>query len=662
MRRGSQFSHIFATLLFLRGFRKKTQIFELPEPVNPLNLQMGNKYGSLMNRVTSLYISVLILSFNFVQANWNLPYIRPAAYDYSEYYGPDLIAYQASSPTGFANELKKAWGYYKTAFMLSNGLVNHMKWNPSSASVQGTNEAVSEGQGYGMLLAVLMNDQATFNKIFEASNQHMWDNGHKSYFIWNWPGGGSGSATDADLDIGLALVFADELQKKGLWAAYSGPVSYNARAMDVIKSLRQNMTQNDYLLPGDNWGGDALNNLNPSYFAVAWLKVFNAYQNEVDFTAVINKCYQVLELMPHYNKGQAADWITTNGGRGSRGDRGMGNDAIRTPFRIAMDALWFNEPRAIKYLKNTKLTLSNYNTSVINLLGQMGLYTEQGTLIGATKAQFHIVAMWASGILGSKDKTYTQPSFQGRLIAQITGTSRDYFGDQALHDHQFYYNQSLAMFGFAAITGQFPNILADMQGPVETGIPLLTPLASNVNTAFFPQNITFTATIEKAAAWTLTLTGQSSGITKEYNGTGKDISVVWNGVGFNQVELVTAQLQVAGLESQPDPNVLKYNVQVMGPNTSHVALRTGKHLKLNMTQTSLELIFTRNNLRLKSLEIYNSKGELKKIFKSASKTSEGWKIPTHGLTGEGIYLVKLTVTDGLGKPFQIQTKPQVLMK
>ena len=124
---------------------------------------------------------------------------------------------------------------------------------------------------------------------------------------------------------------------------------------------------------------------------MAWLKVFNAYQNEVDFTNVIQKCYEVLTKMPYYSKGQAADWITSSGGQAGGKSRGMGNDGIRTPWRIAMDALWFNDSRAIAYCKNIKKTLTQYATDA---RGQMGLYDSNGNLINNTVGSFDFVAMF----------------------------------------------------------------------------------------------------------------------------------------------------------------------------------------------------------------------------------------------------------------------------
>src|SRR5690606_6486288 len=111
---------------------------------------------------------------------WNLPYARPTAYDYSTKYATNMQTYVKSVPNYFRDEMAKGWKFYKENFIQSSGLVNHKRL--VNGSVVGTNEAVSEGQGYGMLLAVLMSDQATFNRVFEAANSQMWDNGRKSLF------------------------------------------------------------------------------------------------------------------------------------------------------------------------------------------------------------------------------------------------------------------------------------------------------------------------------------------------------------------------------------------------------------------------------------------------------------------------------------------------
>jgi endo-1,4-beta-D-glucanase Y len=77
-------------------------------------------------------------------------------------------------------------------------------------------DAVSEGIGYGMILALYCNDQEYFNKIWDAGETYLYDSEYKHY---NWrihldnrvePG----AATDAEQDIALCLIFADQLVKK----------------------------------------------------------------------------------------------------------------------------------------------------------------------------------------------------------------------------------------------------------------------------------------------------------------------------------------------------------------------------------------------------------------------------------------------------------------
>lgn len=428
-----------------------------------------------MNRHLRTLTALIALSAVPAQGSWNLPYPQPATYNYSSLYSQSLNDYLSVEPDLFKNEVAKGWTYYKSTFSnAQTGLINHQRYE---GSIVGTNEAVSEGQGYGMLLALINHDQTKFNSIFEAANTHMWNDGTKTYFYWRvWIGGGkdNGAATDADLDIALALVFADKLVSKGHWNAYNrNGVTYASRAMDLIRSIRSRMTQSDYLLPGDNWGGDAIGNLNPSYFATAWFKVFNAYQTQVDYTPVITKCYDVISRMPRYSTGKAVDWCQSSGSRSSLGKPyGMGYDAIRVPWRLAADALWFDDARAKAYCSNTRNTLTQYaNSNKGTLVAQMGLYDENGNAI-VNSSSCAEKAMWACGILGSRDPAYTRQGVHSVVVAEIVGTSSNYFGAFELHEHEFYYKQSLAILGLALIGGQFPNVMADMS--VSTQVPAVS--------------------------------------------------------------------------------------------------------------------------------------------------------------------------------------------
>ncbi len=93
-------------------------------------------------------------------------------------------------------------------------------------------DCVSEGIGYGMILALYSNDQEYFNKIWDAGETYMWTGS-----LYNWriyesgTTAGSGAATDAEEDIAAMLIFADELVKKNIWSPY---VSTKGPLMQVV--------------------------------------------------------------------------------------------------------------------------------------------------------------------------------------------------------------------------------------------------------------------------------------------------------------------------------------------------------------------------------------------------------------------------------------------
>ena len=74
-------------------------------------------------------------------------------------------------------------------------------------------DAVSEGVGYGMIVALYSNDQDHFNKMWEAANEKMWNGSFHDWHMLadgNIPNGpdeyGTGAATDAEEDIAYMMV------------------------------------------------------------------------------------------------------------------------------------------------------------------------------------------------------------------------------------------------------------------------------------------------------------------------------------------------------------------------------------------------------------------------------------------------------------------------
>ncbi|MFZ7088228.1 glycosyl hydrolase family 8 [Curtobacterium sp. RRHDQ10] len=73
-------------------------------------------------------------------------------------------------------------------------------------------DTVSEGQAYGMLIALASDDRSTFADIWKWTRQHLQGDDHLLAWRWQERGGTADeqSASDADLDAARALVLAGE--------------------------------------------------------------------------------------------------------------------------------------------------------------------------------------------------------------------------------------------------------------------------------------------------------------------------------------------------------------------------------------------------------------------------------------------------------------------
>jgi endo-1,4-beta-D-glucanase Y len=516
-----------------------------------------------------IFVSIcLFTTISSINGQWLLPYPRHAKYDYSEYYDSVLVSRLSMKYIEPQVELAAAWKFYVENFIMSNGLVKHLRMSDDKKTVIGQNEAVSEGVGYGMLLAVICNDQTNFNKIFEAGNQYMW--GGQSYACWSWANGSckqSGAATDADLDIALALVFADKLQEYGYWSPYNkSGVTYKSRAEQTIAGIKTRMTNGDVLLPGDTWGGDGFNNINPSYFSVAALRVFNQYQTTHDFTAVINKCYTILQATRNYNKGQAPDWCNTTGGQVGK-SYGMSIEAIRVPWRIGLDALWFNDSKAIAYCKNTKNTLTKLGSE--DVYSQMIEYKADGTpdMTDPNRQadNFERIACWSTAVLGSQDKAFTKGVFIKEVSYDITGgTSQPYFG-LLTSDANFYYKQSLGMLAYATIFGMFGNVLDDLKNlPKPDTVKVITGLKTSSSSVKLPAAVAITATLEKATKWQVIITGQTSSKSDTIQDSSAQISIPFECVGWFTVETVKITLSGEKIAKSTAASMLSTTFSITG--------------------------------------------------------------------------------------------------
>ncbi len=204
-------------------------------------------------------------------------------------------------------------------------------------------DCISEGVGYGMLLAVAFDDQAAFDKLWKYYSSHKNTQG-----VMDWQTSacgeviGSGSATDGELDAAMALI-----QANCRWGGtYGGDADTLIGA--ILNSEVETCSNRTVLKGGTGFGACA--QTNPSYFAPGYFKVFQARTGDATWGTLVTDGYALLGDLQAKMNGLVPDWSDAAGNPLS-GDKGQyGPDASRTPWRVATDYAWYGEAKAVTVL------------------------------------------------------------------------------------------------------------------------------------------------------------------------------------------------------------------------------------------------------------------------------------------------------------------------
>jgi endoglucanase len=248
--------------------------------------------------------------------------------------------------------LTASWATFRRAFITDEGRVVRPEHG---------GDTVSEGQAYALLRAAWMNDRPTFDRVWQWTRSHLQRRGQRwpALLAWTWsPGSGVTDwnvASDADADVALALLVA-----AGKWS--SPDESYRIAALAMLTDLVEHSAAVDeggmkVFLPGawaDQRAVDGVVLLNPSYFAPASFRAFHQATGDRRWLELADSSYAVLQAVCRARPALPPDWVRWSSieqwepDAGARGRAGW--DAVRVPWRIATDALWWQEPRAEEYL------------------------------------------------------------------------------------------------------------------------------------------------------------------------------------------------------------------------------------------------------------------------------------------------------------------------
>jgi endo-1,4-beta-D-glucanase Y len=310
-------------------------------------------------------------------------------------------------------------------------------------------DTVSEGLGYGLLLAVYFDDQALFDDLYHYVKKYSNQRGLMSWHIdaegnTTSDDGGVNGASDADEDIAVALVFAS---KK--WGDSKSQFDYTTEARTYIDNIYQWMIEPDtYILkPGDVWGGTWVTN--PSYYAPAWYRIFADFTGNKDWITIANTGYDIVDQIKQYNKGTGLvpDWCQSTGEESTNNalSYNFKYDAIRYQWRTAIDYCWYGEKRALANIEASCKFFQKIGAA--NILDG---YTITGDVIG-TEHTAGFVTMCASATMAWSDRALAK-EFYNETWKVKNGRGKN---------EKSYYEGTLRLMVLLFMTGNFPNLYMD---------------------------------------------------------------------------------------------------------------------------------------------------------------------------------------------------------
>ena len=227
----------------------------------------------------------------------------------------------------------------------------------------GNNDVRTEGMSYGMMMAVQMDNQEIFDRLWKWTKTYMWhDSGnYKGYFAWSCQLDGrrnfQGPAPDGEEFFAMALLFASNR-----WGDREEPFNYSEQAKDILYEVIHKGEEGNPGYPMWNRENKLIKFIpevefsDPSYHVPHFYELFSRWGNPEDseFWAEAAKasreylhkaCHPVTGLAPEY-----AHYDGTP--ETSRGHGDFFSDSYRVALNIGLDYEWFRADEGQKDIAN----------------------------------------------------------------------------------------------------------------------------------------------------------------------------------------------------------------------------------------------------------------------------------------------------------------------
>lgn len=364
------------------------------------------------------------------------------------------------SPTQILNA---TWLNYKNGFLEAG---TGRTLDPSRNDV-----TTSEGESYTMLRAVWLGDKTTFDQSWtwtEDNLQHKTGDHLFSWLFGEEPNGSYGvltaqggetTASDADTDIALALLFA-----YGRWQDHT----YLGDARVIMSDIWDNevVTINGKpYMTADNKeksGTGPTVAVDPSYLNPAAYRIFAEFDNSHPWAELATTSYEVINesmqapLNVSKSAGLPPDWINLNKTTGAMSipsapnDTNFGFDALRTPYRIALDYEWFGTPEAKTTLEQMGFLATQWQQN-----GKLDdTYAHDGTVV--TDEEDAAMYGGTIGYFMIADPADAQNVYQQKLQYLFDPDTNTW------KEPLDYYDDNWAWFGIALYNHDLPNLTAGL--------------------------------------------------------------------------------------------------------------------------------------------------------------------------------------------------------
>ena len=396
-----------------------------PNPVNYAPL------ATSANAATAASVYTLWKGYHFVTKETETTYYASIAKDYN-------IVFPATYDGAAGGVGRVVWSaqssYYKSYCSVDDATVSTMKFRACT---------VSEGIGYGMLLAYFNNDVDTFNRLWNYTR------GFRAYhnvklmpwitMSFHWSEVDNSSATDADLDIATSLILMHYKMKAA--GNVEAANNYLADALTFVGAIWEKevspSTSLIYSGDDDSWK-KATSAYNLSYFSPVAIRLFALVDPAHNWQGVLDANYAYMKKVQDAGTGVFPDWSDVNGkaidpnnGSAKSTYWTFNKESVRIPWRIAWDYYWYQDPRAAAILTKLNEFISKKASGDPNSTALSTNYSWDLS-VGKDYANSSVSNQWysawcATGIAGNS--TWLNKCTTGLNAKKLSNGPTSYFSD-----------------------------------------------------------------------------------------------------------------------------------------------------------------------------------------------------------------------------------------